>query len=1127
MKKFTFLLLMLMMALGVSAQDKKVAIASASASSSQSGEEAKYAVDGDYSTMWHSAYNGTTFPVRFTVKLKEVSVVDYVKYIPRCDGNQNGNWIKVKVAYAPKTTGSTFKEVGEFQPNGTSSASEFNLGGVECGQIRFEITGGYFNVASAAEIEVYQIDNTKRDAFAAYFVDDLYTELKPEVTSSEGIEDADVKQLVDNILTNADKYKKFRVGEYEAYMPTSTLRNMLKVSSQYNNYENPTGVYLKKGESCIVVASGIESASVGLKIKNWYTNENYSEYGLKNGFNYITAASEGNVFVDYYTSNFETAPNVKLHFVNAPVQGYWDQETMTNADWVELLKGRSADDHTILVTRSKHAQTAYPVSAWLQHCPTNVDSTMTLYQKVQWAERDILGLERYGKQVKNRQLFYATNYGFMAAGGEGSYCEYGSLGGIMCPDAKRFDFWGVGHEWGHNNQVTPGFKWSGCGETTNNIYAAWAQLHGTGNRQSLRLEDENSGVNDYSGMRGGRMQTYFEEALRKGVAWQLQDGPDYHGVTPNTITVQGQDEKGFNIGTVTTTSRNYDHFVKLVPFWQLTLWGTLAGKCPDIVPMVIESIRTTENYGSIYPTNGMQQMNWMKLACDSTKLNLLPFFEKAGMLRPIHAYIEDYGAGWNIITEEMINNLKNHVAKQKYAEVTEELNFINAHNFHIYRDNLKLEAPAELGAGCSLSGNYVVVDHNVVKNAVAFETYNAAGELIRITMYGLASNDAHSFTKVLYPGASKEDQAAAYIMAVGYDGQRVKIFEEMNYQKSLEGNKYYRIISKAKDQTALSCGVNTSVDQNGKVTWSLARAAASSTAPDQIWDLQGEDGSFYIYNPQSEYYLGGSGGSQTTALDDKSNAKKWNAVCVDEANDYYTFNIEGTGNNLNAYSDVNTGMWSGGASDQNNIWKVVEVTTFTITTPTLGYLNACYPFAMKLPEGVAAYTIEKVGEKTVEGEVYDIAVMDSVETGIVPAYVPVILVARKGNYNAEIVYDDQTEVPASNLLHGTTLKETGFTKGTLFPTLTSSSVAGARSRMRVATTTTSIKANTAYLVKEEVNDSKEVYLMPEDTYLTGVENILTEQPNTTVLYDLNGVKVNKVQRGKIYVTQDGKKIFMK
>jgi hypothetical protein len=51
--------------------------------------------------------------------------------------------------------------------------------------------------------------------------------------------------------------------------------------------------------------------------------------------------------------------------------------------------------------------------------------------------------------------------------------------------------------------------------------------------------------------------------------------------------------------------------------------------------------------------------------------------------------------------------------------------------------------------------------------------------------------------------------------------------------------------------------------------------------------------------------------------------------------------------------------------------------------------------------------------------------------------------------------------------------------------------------------------------------------MPEDTYLTGVENILTEQPNTTVLYDLNGVKVNKIQRGQIYVTQDGKKIFMK
>ena len=1123
MKKFALLLFALCAFINVQAQDKKVAIASATAGSYQSGEEAKYAIDGNYNTMWHSSYNSTTFPVTFTIKLKEISHVDYVKYVPRCDGSQNGNWVQVEVLYSEQTTGSTFKSVGTFVPNGTSVASEFDLGGVECGQIRFKISRGYFNVASAAEIEVYQIDNTKRDAFAAYFADDLYSELKPEVTSSEGIEDADVKQLVENLLTNAEAYKKFRVGEYEAYMPTGTLRNKLKVSSQYNNYENPTGIYLKTGESCIVVASGIGSSAVGLKIKNWYTNENSSEYGLKNGFNYITAASEGNVFVDYYTSNYETAPNVKLHFIKAPVQGYWDQETMTNADWVAMLKNKSADDHSIIITRSKHAQTAYPVSAWKMYCPTNVDSTMTLYQKVQWAERNILGLERYGKQVKNRQLFYATNYGFMAAGGEGSYCHYNSLGGIMCPDAKSFDFWGVGHEWGHNNQVTPGFKWSGCGETTNNIYAAWAQLHGTGNRHSLRLEDENSGVGEYSGMRGGRFQTYFEEGLRKGVAWQLQDGPDYHGATPNTVTVQGQDADGKSTGTVTTTSRNYDHFVKLAPFWQLTLWGTLAGKCPDIVPMVIESIRTTDNYGTTYNTNGKQQINWMKLACDSTKINLLPFFEKAGMLRPINAYIEDYGAGWNIINEKMINDLKDHVSQQGYADFTEEINYINAHNFHIYRDNLKLEVPSTLGTGCSYANGKVKVQHSEVKNAVAFETYNAAGELIRITMYGLGSDDAHSFTQVLYPGASSEADAAAYIMAVGYDGTRAKIYEMVNQVVSLVPNHYYRITANTKGN-CLTCGNGSEIGLDGSVTWKLDRTASSLSKYDQIWCWEERDGKTYLYNPQSNHYAGADGNTKMEKLYDKASAPAWSSVCIDEDKNLYVLNVENTGHYLNAYSATETGFWSGGESDANNIWKVQEVKFITISVPESGFVNYCIPFPVSLAAGLTAYTISGHETLNYEGVEYDYALLEAIPGNIVPANVPVIYGAEKGSYRLTFVPGNASELTQKNILKGVGIKQR-FDKSTILASFKTAEEAGTTSYITDATSTT-VAVNKCYILKEDVNNLSKLYLAEKNS-ITSIESPVKDNMKANIFYNLDGTKATKLQSGKIYITSEGKKIMVK
>ncbi len=783
MKNTLLLTLCLLAGLSTNAQDKKITLSNATASSYQAGNEAENVIDGNLSTIWTNSPNipASSWPVTLTVTLKEATHVDYVRYIPRQDIYDDGNWNKVYISYCPTTTGSNFTSIGSYDLKSSSANCDMWLteNGVTCGQIKFTLERGYFYCVSAAEVEAYAVDFQKKDEYAKYFTDAIFSKLKPEVTSSEGIEDPTLKALVDNLLNDAEGYSKFRIGEYEPYLSTETLLDILKSSNYYNNYENPTGIYLKAGESCLVAVDGIDNQHpVKLTIKNWVEDESSSTYPLRNGLNYITASTEGNLFVSYYTDDLENAPNIKAHFINAPIQGYWDQATMTNADWVELLKGRSVNDNSILITRSEHAQLAFPVSAWLKYCPTNVDSTMTLYQQVQWAQRDMLGLEKYGRQVKNRQLYFATTYGFMAAVNEGAYCNVNSLDAIMVPDAKRFDFWGVGHEWGHNNQISTGFKWSGCGETTNNIFASWGQIHFTGNPHTLRLEDEVCGVGEYSNMRGGRMQTYFEEALRKGVPWQLQDGPDYYGTTPTEKTIWGYDADGNYLGYVTTTSRNYDHFVKLAPFWQLNLWGTLAGKCPDIIPMVIESIRSTPNYESYYNTNGKKQVNWMKLACDSAKIDLLPFFEKAGMLRPINAYIEDYNAGWNIITEQMIANLKTYVKQQGYPAFTEEINYINGHNYTIYRDGLMLDVPKTLGEGCTVNGGKVKVLHSAVKNAVAYETYNSKGELLRITMYGLGSDDQHSYTQVLYPTNKDASLSSAYIMAVGYDGTRIKIYEE-------------------------------------------------------------------------------------------------------------------------------------------------------------------------------------------------------------------------------------------------------------------------------------------------------------------------------------------------------------
>ena len=1122
MKKILFFLFFVAAVLGVNAQDKKVTITGAYANSYQEGNEAKLAIDGNPSTIWHSSYSGsgTKFPVTYTVNFKEVSHVDYMRYIPRQDGS-NGNWNEVDLSYATATNSNSFTRIGTYDLNGASAVYDFIIpGGVECGRIRFTIKSGASGYASAAEIEAYAFDDTKIQTFAQYFEDDLYTVLKPGVTSSEGIADADVKKLVDNLLTNATAYKKFRVGEYEAYMTTSTLRNNLKISSQYNNYENPTGVYLKAGESCIVVASGIGEYSVGLKIKNWYLDESSSAYSLRNGLNVITAQTEGNVFINYYTDDFENAPNVKVHFVNAPVQGYWDQETMTNADWKELLKGKSYDDQTILITRSRHAQLAYPVSAWLLYCPSNVDSVMTMYQQTQWALRDMLGLEKYGRQVKNRQLFYATDYGFMAAGGEGAYCHVGSLGAIMKPDSKNFDFWGVGHEWGHNNQMPNGFKWPGCGETTNNISASWAQLHFSGNRNYMRLEDENSGVDAYKGMRGGRMQTYFEEGIRKGVAWQLQDGPDYHGATPAEKTVTGYDADGKSIGTVTTTSRNYDHFVKLVPFWQLNLWGTMAAKSPDIIPMVIEGIRSDASYASKYNTSGKQQINWMKLACDSTGLNLLPFFEKAGMLKPVNAYIEDYTPGWLVISDAMIANLKNHVREQGYPTPMEEINYINAHNYHIYRDKLALEVPAEYGYGCKDMGNGTVrVEHAKVKNAVAYETYDGYGNLTHITMYGLAATyNTHTDTKVLFTGNS------AYIVAVGYDGTRKMIYGKANEVKGLESGCYYNISSK-NGGTALTCGTTTQVELTGEITWKMERVKANVTgSADQVWFWEPVEGGYLLRNLQTGLYFSCASGDNATSLKEADEASLLEAVCMDEAEGLYAFRLAGSNDYITAVSDKLTGVKFGGVDDESNLWKVQEVSEFKLTIPTTKLLAACYPFAMAIPEGVAAYVVTGAGKWTYGTTEYDYAYIEEVQGGVVPAYMPVVYTGEKGTYNATLLPADNTPLVENNLLHGTTIRAY-LPKGEFLGTVALTTAGGAVMTFKGSTSSSGVTANKSYLLKSEVGGVLTVYLANKDA-VTSIADIEAAGEGV-VLYDINGVKVSTPEKGGVYVTSSGKKVLVK
>ena len=203
-----------------------------------------------------------------------------------------------------------------------------------------------------------------------------------------------------------------------------------------------------------------------------------------------------------------------------------------------------------------------------------------------------------------------------------------------------------------------------------------------------------------------------------------------------------------------------------------------------------------------------------------------------------------------------------------------------------------------------------------------------------------------------------------------------------------------------------------------------------------------------------------------------------------------------------------------------------EVTSTKISIPSSLYFAACYPFALELPEGVKAYVVSETATSTYDGETYEYAVLDSIEGNIVPANMPVILHGAKATYTMNIIADDNTTIEATNLLKGATVKR-AHAKETFLATLSETSKAGTTGIIKMVASSTQVSANKSYLMKEDVDNATELYLAIRSS-LTGIDNIEADENATEKrYYNLDGTEARKLESGRIYITSDGKKIYVK
>lgn len=701
----------------------------------------KNSFDGKYNTQYNSLNgNAEAFPITLTYYLENASVVDYINYYPRQSG-ANGHIGKFTLEY--QVNNGNFVKQGDYDFGEKSSLTTIllpqSLENVTA--VRFIVNSGSNNFVSCGEMEFYR--KPIPTPAAGLFTDKTCSQLKPEVTRAQILalsddDDSFLKQLALSLFDG--NYPLERVAEYQPYMTVESLSARLKTSG-YNQFENPTGIYFRANERAVIFVDDV-TASISLCVVDWSKegNETKSYYILTSGANLLTITNKGLGYISYYTDQYDSAPNVKIHIATGLLNGYFDYERGDqNAYWQSLLENPETQECEILDIRGKYVQLAFDKASLSANNSDRGREMIAEYDNIIKMEQDVMGIDQFNLRKTNRMFARRSYSGNPNANSLG--VSFPALN--VKPENIRANSWEIGHEFGHVNQVRPGLKWQGTTEVTNNIYSATVQYHYT--PDNLRLEQEKIGDGEGgAAMVGNRFNCYFNNGIVKGQNWLFQKGQN----NPNPSTGAG------------------DLFVRLCPFWQLQLYNNIAGLgAKDFYPQIIEIIRNTDESGL---SDKELQFNFLRNTCNVMQTNMLDFFEKCGMLKTIDREVSDYGGNRTLtITEQDIADFKAEIEGLQYkAPESPVVYYISGNSVNAFKNRAAVQGTT--GAGVSGSGSTRLVTAAAWKNVVVFETY-AGSELLKVTLPFTNYADK-SATTVAYPDGSTR------IEAVAWDGTRTLVY---------------------------------------------------------------------------------------------------------------------------------------------------------------------------------------------------------------------------------------------------------------------------------------------------------------------------------------------------------------
>lgn len=473
-----------------------------------------------------------------------------------------------------------------------------------------------------------------------YFSDWTATQLNKDVKtkSLKNFKSPLLRQIASDLLSN--RYNQdYRVASYPAYPSNKALYEKIKLRSGFSQYENMTGIYLEEGEAVVLVGD-LHGREVSLYIPDWMRKPapgvkptedpngwglKKKEYALKEGVNVIHVEKAGNVYVNYFEDDPESAPSIAIHFPTGLVNGYFDAEIHNNEDWVNLLDNAVSP---IMDARGKHIQVAYPVEWFKFHTKGKGVELINNYDKMLDLQYGLMGAKKYNRVPENRVLARVNfnYYMFRDQDGVAYLGDKGTMRMVADPDVviKGDPCWGFSHEVGHVMQLSPQLTWGGMTEVSNNIFAMYTTT-ALGNES--RLKAQNS-----------------FEAARKNIIES----------TPKKSYLQAGDP-----------------FQSLVPFWQLHLYFTKNG-FPDFYADVMEQMRNQPHSG-IRNESINNMFDFIKITSDVTKTDLTDFFEQWGFFYVGKLNIEDYAKYEFNITQEMVDETKAYIASKNYKKPADDI----------------------------------------------------------------------------------------------------------------------------------------------------------------------------------------------------------------------------------------------------------------------------------------------------------------------------------------------------------------------------------------------------------------------------------------------------------------------